>query len=100
MGRVVETVTAGSTVASAADSGADGDGERDGAADGTAATASGSDGACATAARKPALNKTINAKWRSNVDILRPRMPPDSHRSRAMENPRDDGVPPAIDARA
>jgi hypothetical protein len=75
MGRVVETVTAGSTVASAADSGADGDGERDGAADGTAATASGSDGACATAARKPALNKTINAKWRNNVDTLRPRMP-------------------------
>jgi hypothetical protein len=75
MGRVVETVTAGSTVASAGDSGAGGDGEREGAADGTAATASGSHGACATAARKPALNKTINAKWRNNVDTLRPRMP-------------------------
>jgi len=73
MGRVVETVTAGSTVASAGDSGADGDGA--GAAGGTAATASGSDGACATAARKPALNITINANRRNNVDTLRPRMP-------------------------
>jgi len=75
MGRVVETVTAGSTVASAGDSGADGDGA--GAAGGTAATASGTDGACATAARNPALNNTINANanWRNNVDTLRPRMP-------------------------
>jgi hypothetical protein len=75
MGRVVETVTAGSAVASAGDSGAGGDGDGAVAAGGTAATVSGSDGACATAARKPALNKTINAKWRNNVDTLRPRMP-------------------------
>jgi len=75
MGRVVETVTAGSTVASAGDSGADGDGDGAGAAGGTAATASGTDGACATAARNPALNNTINANCRNNVDTLRPRTP-------------------------
>jgi hypothetical protein len=69
---MVETVTAGSTVASAGDSGAGGDGDGAGAAGGTAATVSGSDGACATAARKPALNITISANRRNALDTPTP----------------------------